>query len=48
MPRERIVAVTYQANENYAKINTDVLGADATVVFAHQAAEQAGRARLRR
>lgn len=40
MPRERIVAVTYQANENYAKINTDVLGADATVVFAHQAAEQ--------
>ncbi len=38
MPRERIVAVTYQVNEDYIKINTDVLGADATLVFSHQAA----------
>jgi phosphoglycerate dehydrogenase-like enzyme len=39
MPRERIVAVTYEVNEEYIKINTDVLGADATLVFSHQAAE---------
>jgi len=39
MPHERIVAVTYPANEEYIKINTDVLGADATLVFSHQAAE---------
>ncbi|HYK31605.1 MAG TPA: 2-hydroxyacid dehydrogenase [Streptosporangiaceae bacterium] len=39
MPHERIVAVTYQANEEYIKINTDVLGADATLVYSHQAAE---------
>ena len=40
MPRERTVAVTYQVNEDYTKINADVLGADATVVFSHQAAEE--------
>jgi len=39
MPRERVVAVTYQVNNEYLKINTDVLGADATLVFSHQAAE---------
>lgn len=39
MPRERTVVVTYQVNEDYTKINTDVLGTDATVVFSHQAAE---------
>jgi glycerate dehydrogenase len=39
MPHKRVVAVTYQANEEYIKINTDVLGADATLVFSHQGAE---------
>lgn len=39
MPRERVVAVTCQVNEEYIKINTDVLGADATLVFSHQVAK---------
>lgn len=39
MPRERIVAVTCQANEAYVKIISEVLGADAALVFSHQAAE---------
>lgn len=39
MPRERIVAVTCQVNEAYIKIISEVLGADAMLVFSHQAAE---------
>jgi glycerate dehydrogenase len=45
MPRERVVAVTYPATEDYVKINTDVLGEAATLVFPQQAAE-ADRAAL--
>jgi phosphoglycerate dehydrogenase-like enzyme len=33
MPRERLVAVTYPVDEEYARINADVLGQDATVSF---------------
>ena len=40
MPRERVVAVTCQVNEEYVKISTDVLGADATLVFSHLVAEE--------
>ena len=39
MPHERVVAVTCPVNDEYIKITTDVLGADATLVFSHQAAE---------
>jgi glycerate dehydrogenase len=40
MPQERTVAVTYPVNEEYTTINADVLGADAAVVFSHQAAQE--------
>lgn len=33
MSRERLVVVSYPADEDYARINTEVLGGDATVVF---------------
>ncbi len=33
MSRERLVAVSYPADEDYARMNAEVLGADATVVF---------------
>ena len=33
MSRERLVAVSYPADEDYARINTEVLGGEATVVF---------------
>ena len=39
MPRERTVAVTYRVDEEYIKINTEVLGSDASVVFAQQVSE---------
>lgn len=34
-----LVAVTSQVNEEYIKINSHVLGADATLVYSHQAAQ---------
>lgn len=34
-----LVAVTSRVNEEYIKINSDVLGADATLVFSHQVAQ---------
>lgn len=39
MPRERTVAVTYRVDEEYIKINTEVLGSDASVVFTQQVAK---------
>jgi phosphoglycerate dehydrogenase-like enzyme len=33
MSRERLVAVSYPTDEDYARINTEVLGGDASVVF---------------
>lgn len=39
MPHKPVVAVTCRVTEEFVKINTDVLGADATLVFSHQAAE---------
>lgn len=39
MPRKRIVAVTCRVNEHQIKIITEVLGADATLVLAHQVPE---------
>jgi phosphoglycerate dehydrogenase-like enzyme len=45
MPRTRLVAVSYPVDEDYTKINQEVLGADATLVFLQQETE-AGRASL--
>lgn len=39
MPRTRLVAVSYPVNEDYTTINTEVLGADASLVFLQQEAE---------
>ena len=36
MPRERLVAVSYPVNEDYTRINADVLGVDADVVYLHE------------
>jgi phosphoglycerate dehydrogenase-like enzyme len=40
MPRERLVAVTYPVDEEYARINADVLRHDATVSFLDRLPEQ--------
>ncbi len=39
MPRERLVAVSYPVDEEYAKINADVLAGAATVSFLCQLPE---------
>lgn len=39
MPHKPVVAVTCRVSEEIVKISTDVLVADATLVFSHQAAE---------
>lgn len=39
MPRERLVVVSYPADEDYARINSHVLGGDAAVVFLRQVPE---------
>jgi phosphoglycerate dehydrogenase-like enzyme len=46
MPRERLVAVSYPANEDYTRINTDVLGADAHMVYLHDLPDGERRALL--
>ena len=40
MPRERLVAVSYPVDEEYARINADVLSEDATVSFLSRLPEQ--------
>ena len=39
MPRERLVAVSYPVDDEYAKINADVLAGEATVAFLRQVPE---------
>lgn len=48
MPRERLVAVSYPVDEEYASINADVLSEDATVSFLDQLPEQDRLATLAR
>ena len=39
MPRERLVVVSYPADEDHARATTDVLADDATVAFLRQVPE---------
>ncbi|HEX7995422.1 MAG TPA: NAD(P)-dependent oxidoreductase, partial [Streptosporangiaceae bacterium] len=39
MPRDRLVTVSYPVDEEYARINTDVLGDEASVSFLHRVPE---------
>lgn len=39
MSRSRVVAVSYPANEDYTKINQEVLGGDAAVAYLHEEPE---------
>ena len=36
MARERLVAVSYPADEEYARINSEVLAGDAEVVYTYE------------
>jgi phosphoglycerate dehydrogenase-like enzyme len=47
MARERLVAVSYPVDDEFAEINTSVLSADAHVAFVSRLAEQARRETLR-
>ena len=47
MARERMVAVSYPVDDEFAEINTSVLSADAQVVFVSRLGEQERREALR-
>ena len=47
MVRERLVAVSYPVDDEFAEINTSVLGADAEVAFASRLGEQERRQAVR-
>ena len=48
MPGERLVAVSYPVDDEFTRINADVLGGDATVAFLQQRGEDERREILRR
>jgi phosphoglycerate dehydrogenase-like enzyme len=48
MPDERLVAVSYPADEEYARVNAEVLGSDATIAYTYDLDDAGRREVLRR
>src|SRR5450759_1544318 len=48
MARERLVAVSYPADEDYVRANAEVLAGDAELIYTHELADAQRRQALRR